>query len=107
ADWALRPIVSITADMVERRHGELAARHGGAQADVAMRFLRAIFNFAEGKYQRENGDPLVASNPTKRLSALKLWSRPPRRERYIEESQIGVWISAVDKAATLDAKTNP
>lgn len=94
-DWADRPLVGIKADMVERRHAELVERHGGAQADVAMRFLRALFNFAEGKYQRADGEPLVASNPTKRLSALKLWARPARRERYVKETDLARWYEAV------------
>jgi len=96
SDWASRSVVAIKADMVEARHQKLLAEHGGAQADVAMRFLRAVFNFASGKYQREDGEPLLPVNPVKRLSAAKLWAKPRPRERYVEESKLGAWYKAVN-----------
>lgn len=95
ADWANKPLASIKPDMVEARHSKLVGAHGGAQGDVAMRFLRAIFNFASGKYQQENGDPLIAVNPTKRLSSVKLWANPRRRSRYVQEHQLKTWHAAV------------
>jgi integrase len=96
-DWAGKPVVAIKADMVEARHQKLLAERGGAQADVAMRFLRAVFNFASGKYQREDGEPLIAVNPVKRLSAAKLWAKPRPRERYVEEAKLGAWFKAVNE----------
>ncbi|AEI78039.1 phage-like integrase [Cupriavidus necator N-1] len=95
ADWAMKPLTTITADMVEKRHAAIVSRSGGAQADGAMRFLRALFNYAEGKYEKVTGEPLVSSNPTKRLRALKLWARPPRRESYVREEQLARWHQSV------------
>jgi integrase len=93
ADWRNRPIIAIKPAMVEQRHRELGATHGEAQANGAMRFLRAQFNFAE-KYERANGDLLVAANPVRRLSASKLWFGVNRRETYIKEEQLKTWYEA-------------
>jgi integrase len=95
-DWRNLPITSIKPDMVQERHLTIGENHGEAQADVAMRCLRALFNFAEGIYTRANGDVLIASNPTKRLSAMKQWFRPHQRETYIKEETLHQWYRAAN-----------
>jgi integrase len=97
AAWATMPINAITGDMVESLHKQLGQNHGHAQADVAMRLLKAIFNFAEGMYSKTDGTPLVSHNPTKRLSALKQWFRPQGRKSYVLENNFAAWFSAVDE----------
>jgi hypothetical protein len=44
-DWRHKPIVRITRDMVEERHREFS-KHSPAEANRAMRYLRALFVFA-------------------------------------------------------------
>ncbi len=93
--WQSTPLASISQDMVETQHAKLGESHGHAQANMAMRLLKAIFNFAEGKYQRADGSPLVTTNPTKRLNALRRWYKTPRRENYIREEQLQAWHAGV------------
>jgi integrase len=96
-DWHRIAIKDIKPDMVGSRHLYIGEHHGEAQADVAMRFLRALFNFAQGFYTRVDGEPLVSVNPTKRLNALRQWYRPNARETYIREHELGKWFSAVQQ----------
>lgn len=95
ADWKDWPMTRVTQDLVAKRHAELGKKHGPTQADVAFRFIRALFNFASGIYTRKNGDPLITVNPTKRLNALKQWFNSPARESYVREEQFQAWYKAV------------
>ena len=45
-DWRKGPLVEITGDLVGKRHAVLGERHGKAWANLSMRVLRALFNFA-------------------------------------------------------------
>jgi len=93
ADWRSKPIVAISRDMVEQRHGALSER-SPAEANRAMRYLRALFVFASDDRDTE-GNPIIADNPVRRLSAKRLWNRIERRTRYIEPEQLGDWWQAV------------
>lgn len=93
ADWRAKPIVSITRDMVETRHRELTAL-SPAEANRAMRYLRALFVFASD-YRDSTGEAIIPDNPVRRLSAKRLWNRIARRTRYVEPEQLGDWWNAV------------
>jgi hypothetical protein len=45
-DWRKQPLVEITGDMVGNRHAVLGKRYGKAQANLSMRVLGALSNFA-------------------------------------------------------------
>ena len=94
ADWRTRPLRSINKDMVEKRHAELGQR-SHARANNAMRVLRALFNYAAGKYEDENGRTLFPDNPVKRLSQTRAWYRVDRRQTYIKPHQLPAWWKAV------------
>lgn len=93
-DWLATPIVEITSDMVQARHKEISLRHP-ADANHAMRVLRAIFHFASEKYQNHIGQPLVQTNPVRRLSAVAAWNEIERRKTVIKAHQLKDWYSAV------------
>ncbi|MCK7578394.1 MAG: hypothetical protein MZV65_23405 [Chromatiales bacterium] len=57
-DWQRKPLAEITRDMVASRHRKLGER-SEARANLAMRLLRALFNFAAGEYEDERGDVAV------------------------------------------------
>ncbi|MEX2151279.1 MAG: integrase family protein [Steroidobacteraceae bacterium] len=95
-DWQHRAIVSIAKDQVGAKHRALTANHGAAQADHAMRFLRALINFARFHYEAADGTPLVAENPVQRLSQTKAWNRPKRRSTYVKPHQLRDWFRAVE-----------
>jgi integrase len=60
-----------------------------------MRFLRAIFNFAGGKYSDSRGRPLITDNPVKGLSQTTGWYRVARRKTVIKPHELAPWYKAV------------
>ncbi len=92
-DWRTRPLASITRDMIEAKHLLLSQR-SPAEANRAMRYLRALFVFASD-YRDSEGQPVIPDNPVRRLSAKRLWNRIERRTRYIEPAQLPAWWQAV------------
>jgi integrase len=97
-DWRTRPLRSISKDMVEKRHAELGQR-SYARANNSMRVLRALFNYAAGKYEDENGRTLFPENPVKRLSQTRAWYRVDRRQTYIKTHELPAWWKAVHELA--------
>jgi integrase len=80
--------------MVERRHRE-RGEQSKARANLAMRYLRALFNFAAAKDQDDDGMPLIDSNPVKKLSQTRGWYRVGRRQTVIKPHELGAWVNAV------------
>jgi integrase len=101
ADWNDKALTSITKDMVERRHAKLGEA-SPAQANLAMRFLRAVFNFAAGKYEDSKGRPIILENPVKRLSQTEAWYRVERRKTVIKAHDLKAWYEAVIKLGATD-----
>jgi integrase len=93
-DWQSKPLLEITKDMVAKRHRKLGEK-SEARANLAMRFLRAIFNFAAGEYENAKGQSLIIENPVKRLSHTRAWYRIERRQTVIKAHELAVWYQAV------------
>jgi len=96
-DWTGRPIAGITADEIERRHSRITENHGPGQADHAFRALRAILNFAGNRHSDLQGRPILATNPVKRLSAVRAWHRLPRRQDHIVDHAVPAWWAATER----------
>lgn len=92
-DWLSKLMLDITRDMVEQKHADLS-KTSEARANLAMRFLRALFNFA-AEYRDGKGKVIIGDNPVKRLSAKKIWNRVERRNNYIQPHQLKPWWNAV------------
>jgi integrase len=97
SDWKDRPIIAITKNIVEERHIKLGNEKGMAYANLAMRFLRALFNFAIGKYEDAQGRSLIADNPVKRLSQTRAWYRVERRQTFIKSHELKNWYKGVQQ----------
>ncbi|CAK0776088.1 Integrase [Gammaproteobacteria bacterium] len=93
ADWLKKPITKITPAMVERRHKERGQK-SEARANLAMRYLRALFNFAQAKYTDDDA-PILTINPVKRLSETRAWYRVDRRQTLIKSHELAPWFKAV------------
>lgn len=107
-DWLCKPMLEITRDMVEQKHRLLSER-SEARANLAMRFLRALFNFAS-EYRDGKGRVIIADNPVRRLSAKKIWNRVERRSNYIQPHQLQKWWDAVwtlQSKPKISAKNTP
>lgn len=95
-DWMPRYVVEITPAMVEKRHAELGKR-SAARANLTMRYLRAVLNFAASKWADDEGRPLIPYNPVKRLSATRSWYRVERRRTLLKEHEVAAWWQAVER----------
>lgn len=94
-DWMGKPVKSLTPAMIETRHRKLGEK-SEARANLTMRYLRAVLNFAASKWADDEGHPLIAYNPVKRLSAIKGWYRVERRNSVLKEHEIKPWWQAVE-----------
>ena len=91
AEWADRPIASLTRDACAVRFRELTER-GPAQANQAFRILRALLNYARAAYRTPEGVPTLPENPVAVLSETKLWNRVTAKSRRIPNDRVGkVW----------------
>lgn len=95
ANWKDKPLLSVTKDKVSKHHEKLGEEHGQAYANLAMRVLRALFNFAAGQYEDSQGRSLVTDNPVKRLSQTRAWYRVERRQTFIKSHELAAWYSGV------------
>lgn len=80
AGWRKRPLTAISKDLVVKRHTELGKASGKAYANLAMRFLRSVFNFALAHYEDGFRNPLLTANPVQRLTQTRAWYRSERRQ---------------------------
>lgn len=99
-DWLPMPISRITKDMVESRHRELCrttrfGTDGKGEANLAMRILRAVLNFAADHYETDDGKPIILVNPVRRLSQNKAWYRIHPRQGVIPDCKLREWYQAV------------
>jgi integrase len=95
ADWCDRPATEITKDKIAARHLKLTQERGPSMADGAMRFLRALLNFANGEYEATDGAPLFVDNPVRRLSQTRAWHRAKRRTTVIKREHLKPWFEGV------------
>lgn len=92
--WKNRRLLDITPDAVVRRHRDLT-KVSPARANVTMRYLRAVFNFAAEAYTAPDGSAVLTTNPVKRLSGLKAWNRVERRKTVVKKADLRPWFEAV------------
>ena len=72
-DWRTKPITDIRKTQVSQRHRELGEQRGEAYANQAMRFLRAMLNFAHAQYDDGAGHSLLLENPVRVLTQTRSW----------------------------------
>ncbi len=94
-DWQHKALRDINKDMVARRHTKLGENRGHAYANLSMRFLRALFNFAQARYEDGFGHALIPENPVSRLTQTRAWYRVGRRQTVIKPHQLPAWYAAV------------
>jgi integrase len=106
SDWKTKRVTSITRSMVENRH-KRDSEKSHARANLAMRLLRALFNYAIGRYEDGDGNPVVTDNPVTRLSATRAWHRIDRRKTLIRLHQLPAWYDALESLRKKDPKEHP
>ena len=94
-DCGNKPLVSITKEKVAQYHDKIGQENGEAYANLAMRVLRALFNFAAGQYEDADGKSLIIENPVKRLSQTRAWYRVERRRTFIKAHELADWYKGI------------
>ncbi|ESK41264.1 tyrosine-type recombinase/integrase [Acinetobacter nectaris] len=95
ADWKDLKLASITRTMIQQRHQELST-NSKAQANMAMRVFRAIYNFSVEHYLDDKEEPILPLiNPVNTLNAKRAWNKIKRRKTYINEDKLPDWVNAV------------
>jgi len=95
ADWQTKAMLDIGKDMVAKRHSKIGTERGEAYANLSMRFLRALFNFAIAQYEDGSGHAILRENPVMRLTQTRAWYRVDRRQTVIKPHQLAPWYQAV------------
>jgi integrase len=86
APWLNRDLKAITPEMVEDRHRAIAKEIGTATANLAMRVLRIVWNFAADR-------TTLPPNPVLRLR--RQWYDEPRRTRMVQPEELPAFYAAV------------
>ena len=94
-DWNDITLDKISRFMIQAKHSELSQR-SMAQANMAMRVFRAIYNYSVEHYRNENNRSILdQDNPINTLNAKKAWNKIRSRKTYIHQDQLPEWIKAV------------
>lgn len=94
-DWQDKALSSIDAEAVRTRHASLVRTRGAAQANQAMRLLRAVLNFA-ARDARFKG-AMSHGNPVSILTERRQWADVAPRARVLERGQLREWWRAVQR----------
>ncbi|WP_178862078.1 tyrosine-type recombinase/integrase [Thiomicrorhabdus cannonii] len=95
-------MTAITYDKVLRTHQDYTKR-SPAEADRAMRLLKAIFNVAMDEIRDLDGRPLILENPVKKLGKNKHFTTLERKTRKLESDQLRPFLETVE-AMTKDKR---
>jgi len=94
APYSKKPLSRITENDVKKIHREVTVS-SPALADLVMRFLRAIFNFARYEYRGLNRALLFEHNPVQILNHQRLWNNVARRHARLTQGQLPGWFVGV------------
>ncbi|MBS1586940.1 MAG: tyrosine-type recombinase/integrase [Bacteroidetes bacterium] len=95
-DWIYSGLKEIKGADVFQKHQTLT-KTDAAQADLAFRFVKAIYKFAIAFYDDEEGNPLITVDPTQKLSALRAWNGLKRRTGRIPPEKAATWWQALEE----------
>lgn len=100
--WRGRPLASITRPMVEQRYRKICERPV-AQANLATRYLQAVFNFSIERTVDADGRPLLVDNPVRVLR--RQWRTLAPRKGVMAAEQLRAWVPAVQMLGDVPART--
>ena len=92
-DWLNLPVSSITRKMVKARYTRLS-KTSVAQANLAMRYLRAALNHVI-QDSDDDENPILARNPVNKLTDTSAWQTVERRSSYILSELMPQWFESV------------
>lgn len=95
-DWLNKPVNRITPQMVQTRFYKVSETRGESYANLTMRALRSILNFAMASYDDGTGEPVLAVNPVLILTRTRAWHKHQRRQTVIKLHELQRWSEAVE-----------
>lgn len=95
-DWRKKPITAITPQMVQTRFYKISKERGESYANLTMRALRSILNFAMASYDDGHGEPVLPTNPVLILTRTRAWHKSQRRQTVIKLHELKPWYEAVE-----------
>lgn len=90
--WHDTPLTNITQDAIKNKHAQLIQNHGNAQANQAMRYLRAVLNWAMNQPEYA---VCLPSNPVAALTKDKRWAEVKPNDQCLLKQQLKDWFEAV------------
>lgn len=94
-EWQAKRVNDLSKDLIAKRHKQIGEERGAAYANLTMRVLRSVLNFAASTYEDDRGRSILPENPVRRLSQSRAWFRDKRRDRVIKPHQLPAWYQAV------------
>lgn len=91
-DWHDLTLREITEDMVKARHAEIA-KVSPAQANLAMKYLRAALNYAIADSPRD--DPILTHNPVDRLNRTAAWAPVEAAKGHVPIDRLAEFVEQV------------
>ncbi|MDQ5936405.1 MAG: hypothetical protein QG574_3741 [Cyanobacteriota bacterium erpe_2018_sw_21hr_WHONDRS-SW48-000092_B_bin.40] len=93
AEWQKLHVDEITRLMVSNKHAEISNKNsqygqGTGQADLVMRLLRALLNYARALYRDSADQPILKSNAVDVLKDAREWNKQRPRTNYLTESEL-------------------
>lgn len=95
-DWHSKRLADINQSMILKRHCKITQK-SRAQADLTMRVIRALFNFAKAEYKSTEGRSLFSDNPVDILSEKRVWNKVKRKTTRLRRSQLKPFLNALNK----------
>lgn len=92
ADWLNHPLFDITPTMIEKKH-QRVAKISPAQANLLMRYIRAIYRSHAGQAQMNGLD--VPPTPTDILTVKKQWERVERKSSIVPSDRMQAYWEAL------------
>jgi integrase len=93
-EYSDKPLLNITEEVVKREHAKITL-NSAAQADLVMRTLRALFNYAKYEYRGLDNSYLFDQNPVQILSHQRQWNKVGRKNTRISISQLQEWFTGI------------
>lgn len=100
--FVAKPLKEIDRKVIVDIHASIASK---AQADLTMRVLRAIFNFAKYEYCCQDGSSIFPENPVEILSHRKQWNNVRRRQTHLRPGELSIFYEAVQSVREQETPT--
>lgn len=97
-----KQLSEIDRESISRLHRDEKAR---GQADLSMRLLRSLFNFAKNEYLDDEYKSLFPDNPVAILSHRRQWNNLPRKNGHLRKNEIPKFFDAIAEIKSSETYT--